>query len=67
MESIKNVKKSLRLLEKIVWKKQTQAKFSTLYQMRAFVEAKTQAEKIAALKQISVGSGSAKDDSTSMG
>ena len=35
--------------------------------MQAYVDSRVQAEKKAALKQLSIGSGSNKDDSTSMG
>lgn len=68
------VKKGLKVLEKVVWRKQTHHKFAGLYAMRVFVERKASIERqnvnakaFGAVSSISAGSGSNKDDSTSMG
>ena len=76
MEKFKHipVKKGLKILEMMVWRKLTHNKFAGIYAMKVFIERKASIERLhanakafGAVSSISAGSGSKEDDSTSMG
>ena len=67
-EGRKRAKKALKLIDKVLWRWVTARKFRAFYAFRENVGASAAAEKLQALQaKLSVGSGSNKDDSTSMG
>ena len=69
-----SIKKGVKMLEKIIWRKQTHQKFAVVYAIKVTNEIKAQVENLntnvkgfGPMSTISAGSGSKNDDSTSMG
>lgn len=50
VEHLRNIKKGLNALTRFIWKKETKLKFATIFQVKAFLEMRSQQEKLAALK-----------------
>ena len=76
MEKFKHVpiKKGLKILDRMVWRKLTHHKFAGIYAMKVFIERKASIDRLnanakafEAVSSISAVSGSKEDDSTSMG
>ena len=64
----KGIKKSIRILERIFWKNQTQSKYGALYALRSnLIQVKSLTDRLAYQKSLSPKSISAKDDTTSIG